>query len=1093
MTFEQRIHTQPYFPLLFSACLAAVLFHPFFLGQFTVAGADLLFNHYPNLIFGHREFQEFGKFSLWNRYIFAGTDFTTSMHAHYLNPLYWPLLLFPEKYIFHVLTFWFMGMNALTGWIWFRIAAHFGLRGYQSLLVATVSQAGMFFWFAMTTMIAVPMYLFASFACILILTRNNRGALSSYVMLSAALGLLFVAPHPAYIAGFFLPVVAVFVFDVYPDWLRKPWRGYPPVFIAACVTALVLAAYRLFPVFKALVSEGSVVGNMPWLYYSNDAYFGLTAFNPLALGAQIGDAMEIAKMIGYASGIHTQFHNALYVGIAPLIIIYIALRTGAGTKAMLIGFAAIAAQLAYLYAFQPISDAVQMLFHPLIHTAVFRLSSNFAFLFLLIFCIRHIVTVDRAALPKAIRECVIIAGFVLIAAAGLYGRLVEHQSHAGAIEAGMPVIINGFRCVLLSILVCMALIYRLDALTFARYRFGLVGMIAGGAVVVFFDALAKIIGILPGNAITMGVFENTLAVILVCFSIVFLARSGTSKILRRVALICSIAAIFLLLITLSPAGTPPRYGTPVWAILIGWGVFIALVAVVLNVFGRWANRDIEVNAAMGLLFVVTLVDLVASFGNYSYVNIYSASPYYRSLAEVYPGQKLRYPDRVAQYSADMAQEHGQKNLLVNNELTQTSGQVNGWSFGGKNMGLCPTPAEASSVSRKDTVQLCYPASDRGGNLYQDLTFVKPVRKVSLGAWLRAEPGMSVALFLTSPSTNTAVSSVVTQDGDGKWHWLNVHVEATSELLRDARAHVNMPKAGSAEVYAPRLVYGSVIQPDRRPSNGHEVVEPENGYPRKFDFDSYRVNHVTRFNGAASNEVMSNYAMVYGTPTYAGVDSDQSQDFVDFLANFQNLDPSWFHRAGFTSVLENERLLNLLGVGYNFGADGKVSSRPDATPRIAAFSGFEVQSDRKQALQRIKSEDFDTTKVVLLEKAPVLPGSSDTKQFQRLTYDMPEADQVRVKITAEMNRLILFNDRFSSNWEAHWNGNPLAIQRANNLFMAVTIPQGGGDLTFDFHPREFIFLSKVSSTMAGFILLLGGAVLYRRVNKWRKTENLAKLT
>ena len=235
MTFEQRIDTQQYFPLLLSACLAAILFHPFFLGKFTVAGTDLLFSHYPNLIFGYREFQDFGKFSLWNRYIFAGADFTASMHAHYLNPLYWPLLLFPEKYIFHVLSFWFMVMNALIGWIWFRISFHFSLRGYQSLLVASVSQAGMFFWFAMTTMIAVPMYLFASFACLLILTRNNRGALSNYVMLSVAMGLLFVTPHPAYIVGFFLPVVAVVLFDVYPDWLRKPWRGYPQVFFAACV------------------------------------------------------------------------------------------------------------------------------------------------------------------------------------------------------------------------------------------------------------------------------------------------------------------------------------------------------------------------------------------------------------------------------------------------------------------------------------------------------------------------------------------------------------------------------------------------------------------------------------------------------------------------------------------------------------------------------------------------------------------------------------------------------------------------------------------------------------------------------------------
>lgn len=1077
MTFEQRIDTRTHFPLMFSACLAATLFHPFFLGKFTVAGSDLLFNHYPNLLFGYREFKEFGKFSLWNRYIFAGTDFTASMHAHYLNPLYWPLLIFPEKYIFHVLTFWFMVMNALTGWVWFRIAAHFGLRGYQSLLVAVASQAGMFFWFAMTTMIAVPMYLFASLACLLILTRNTRGALANYVMLSILLGLIFVTPHPVYIFGFFLPVATVFVFDVYPDWLRKPWRGYPPVFIAACVTALVLAAYRLIPVFSALIGEGAALNQMTWLSgYTNNAYLGLTAFNSVAWGVNQGDALKLTVMLDYPAYL-TQIHNALYFGIAPLIIIYIALRTGAGTKAMLLAFAAIAAQFEYVYAFQPLSDVMQMVFYPLVHGAIFRLSSNFAFLFLLIFCIRYIVTVDRVALQKTIRECVIIAGFVLIAAMGMYGRVILHEFHAGKIEAGMPVIINGFRFALLSILVCMALIYRLDAPTFARYRFGLVGVIVGGAIVVFFDVLAKVIGILPGNEGTMTIFQNMLAVILVCFSIVFLAQSGTSKIWRKMALVCGIATIFLLLITLSPTGTA-KSDPALWASLIGWGVFIALVAIVLNIFGRWANRSIEINTAMSLLFVVTLVDLAASFGNYSYVNIYSSSPYYRSLADVYPGQKLSGPDRVAQHSADMGQESGQQNLLVNNELIQTPGQVDGWALGGKNMGLCPIPAKTSSVSQKGAIHLCYPASDGGGNLYQDVTLVKPVHQVAMGAWMRAEPGMSVALFLTSPSISTAVSSIVKQEGDGKWHWLSISMKA-SELLGNARAHVNLQKAGSAEVYAPRLVYGSVVQPDRRPSDGQEVVDPENAYSGKIDLDSYRVNHVTHFNGLAPGEAIANYAMIYGTPTYAGVDSDLPQDLVDLLRNFVDLDPSWFNRGGFTSALENKRLLNLFGVGYDISAAGTVVFRPDAIPRIAAFSGFEVQNDQKQALKRIKSENFDTTKVVLLEKAPALPSSSDTKRFQRLTYDMPEADQVRVKVAADTPRLIVFNDRFSPNWEVHWNGNPLAVQRANTLFMAVTAPQGEGELTFDFHPRQFIMLSKVSSIMAGFLLLLGAVVLYRR--------------
>ena len=64
MTFEQRINETPHFSALFFFSLAAILFHQFFLGKFALGGTDLLCTHYPNILFGYREFQEFGSFSL---------------------------------------------------------------------------------------------------------------------------------------------------------------------------------------------------------------------------------------------------------------------------------------------------------------------------------------------------------------------------------------------------------------------------------------------------------------------------------------------------------------------------------------------------------------------------------------------------------------------------------------------------------------------------------------------------------------------------------------------------------------------------------------------------------------------------------------------------------------------------------------------------------------------------------------------------------------------------------------------------------------------------------------------------------------------
>ena len=101
-SLELLAHSKYLFLIFFA--ISAVVFSSFFLrGQVLLATTDNLFTHYPNLIYGLRALRN-GDFGLWNPYIFAGVDFTTSMHHHMLHPVNWILALFPEKYIFHVLT-----------------------------------------------------------------------------------------------------------------------------------------------------------------------------------------------------------------------------------------------------------------------------------------------------------------------------------------------------------------------------------------------------------------------------------------------------------------------------------------------------------------------------------------------------------------------------------------------------------------------------------------------------------------------------------------------------------------------------------------------------------------------------------------------------------------------------------------------------------------------------------------------------------------------------------------------------------------------------------------------------------------------------
>lgn len=1076
MNFYQRLNENPRFSVLFFLALAAVLFCPLFFGKFVVGGTDVLFNHYPNILYGYREFNQFGSFSLWNRYIFSGTDFTGSIHAHFLNPLYWPLLVFPEKYIFHVLTAGFMVMNGLTGWFWSRIAVWRGMPGTGSFIVGVVAQAGMFFWFAMTTLIAVPMYLCASIVIWLIITHESRGGSANYIAMSFALGLLFVTPHPAYILGFFIPVVVVFLFQTFPCVGCRHWRGLATIFPAACMTALVLSAYRLVPVAVEIAGRGNLLNlnsGVGWPgELANHAYFGLTAFNPLVLGVSLSDSLGVSEMLKFGGGRHAQAHNALYFGILPLVVVYVAVRIGNNAKLTLLAVAYVILQSSYLYVLQPLTDIIYLLVYPLGHEGAYRPAIAIVFLFLLIDSLKVFSAATAQSVEKPIRELVVIAGLIVVAGVAMWAK-AWHGRPSIVSQMGTSVIVNSFRFGMLGVLIGTALISRLPLYVFARPQSGLLGVLLGVALVAIGGNIFLASGVLSGAEMALKPLKNGFAVILVCLAVLAFVSFRPSKRRGWAIGICSIAAGTLFLLSILPSWGH-GFAATAWVGMIGWGTFIALFATTLTVIGLFVAKGIDSSMAVKLMLVLTVVDLVVAFRNYSYVNVLS-SPFTRKFEDIYPTQTL--PLMVSDYRSNIAAEPNLPNLLVNSKFQLVSGQLANWSFGGKDMTLCPAPT-VFAMKEGNAVRVCYPGSDAAGNLYQDIRLPEPFRQVAMGAWMRAESLMEVGLFLTSPS-NKVGGPISRLKGDGKWHWME------AVLLREGpfetvRPHINVSKPGYVEIYAPRLIFGVVVRPKSWPVDGHEIFALKDDIPRAVDLASYRVNHVHGINRYQSNEIMTNFAMVASTPTYSGVDSDLSSDYVDFLKTFKDLDSSWFNRAGFLSILEDDRPLDLLGVGYDVDAEnGGVLFRADAIPRFAAFSSYEVQGDKLDAFTRLKAVNFNPTTTVLLQEQPNLSFPSIVSdRFRLLHYETPSADQLKLQISMDSPRLVMFNDRFSPSWEAYWNGKPLRIILANTIFMAVVLPEGAGELTFVFHPSLFYKLSVISSMAAGILFLLGGIVWLR---------------
>ncbi|MDA8915462.1 hypothetical protein N9J51_04305, partial [Alphaproteobacteria bacterium] len=237
------------YPKTLIIILSVLSFLPFFMGGYILGGTDVQFTHFPNIIFGYDQWKEYGTLSLWNPYIFAGSDMTGSMHALHLNPLFWPLALLDREYILHGVTAIFYLSSLVIAFSWYRMSNLFTDNVHISLSVSGVSIIGIFFWFTTTTLIAVPMYALSSLAIYAILTHNDRSSISQMVYLSLIFGVFFIFPHPAYIVGFGLPIASTFIYLEIKKLIEERKTIQIITVGMAVLFGIGLASYRLLPVF----------------------------------------------------------------------------------------------------------------------------------------------------------------------------------------------------------------------------------------------------------------------------------------------------------------------------------------------------------------------------------------------------------------------------------------------------------------------------------------------------------------------------------------------------------------------------------------------------------------------------------------------------------------------------------------------------------------------------------------------------------------------------------------------------------------------------------------------------------------------------
>ena len=1055
------------YPFLICFSIALLLFIHVLSGKFTIAGTDVLFNHFPNLIFGHRSLHEFGKFNLWNKFIFLGADFTRSMHAHYLNPLYWPFMLLPEKYLLHSITYMQLVMNALTGYIWFKIANTFNVRRYAALIVAVVAQASMFFWFAMTTLITVPMYLFASLVILLILTKDNRCLLSNYLYMSVASAAILITPHPAYILGCSLPIAITFICSVYKDRNKNHIVKFAIISILAVITAFLISGYRIIPTLQEVFTSCKSTGPNFAGIYANAAYFFLSIFNPLAVGINIGSSQKVASMLGYPN-MHIQMHNVLYFGVVPLATIFLALKSKQNKAVFWLLISTILIILSNISVLEPLTNVLQIIFFPILRDSMSRVCSQFSFLFLLIFALRQLPNIEKEQIIQGSKEIVLFLLILLLFAVALNARLLSSAVYNNHTNISLSLFTYGTKIISILIILTFILVYRTTAKKiFAKLIYPIAIILTGGSLF-----LAKYMAVHTNmqDFITYkSILYNFICLLFLCATIILLTeihKKITIKAFLNITLGTAATLFFLFMLYNKPGLV--EY----WSNWLGWGTLIVIVITTVLIFAKLSNKEKDAYEKLTIyLFILTLFDLLIAYNNYTHSNSYTDSPIYTKYSEIFPDKKTL--DENLMLRTSQVDKKAKLNLLKDAGFKN----LQAWSFGGENF----TPCENYTNKTNDGI-LCLSnnSSKIDSNLFQDIQINDKHKSIVFGVWIKAEPNTIARLFITG---NQNISSgIVSQAGDNVWHWVSAYINSNNEL-NSVRPHINLEPTSKIEIFAPVLTYGKTLKPNKFPPT-EKFESPKSKLLKELNVKAYRFNHITTFNNFNTNELMSAFAEVFETPTYAGVDSLIPNDYNQFLTYFHAADQSWWHRAGLTSSLTNNKLLNLLGVKYDIN-NGLENSRKNALARISAFSNYESINDMELSLNRLNSPSFNETETIILNDDPHLKAQPN-RRFIPMDYQEVSGDKIKVNITKELPRIILFNDHYSKDWQALWNNTPIKVFKANAISMAVVVPEGSGQLTFEFKPELFNKLVKISVFTSSILLILF-VILYSKRRKDAKNN------
>lgn len=205
----------------------------------------------------------------------------------------------------------------------------------------------------------------------------------------------------------------------------------------------------------------------------------------------------------------------------------------------------------------------------------------------------------------------------------------------------------------------------------------------------------------------------------------------------------------------------------------------------------------------------------------------------------------------------------------------------------------------------------------------------------------------------------------------------------------------------------------------------------------------------------------------------GVHSLYIKDYRDFVWSIGEHEYKPYESFFQIKNIKNKIFLDLLNVKYII-ENNNIVKNSNFLPR-AYIVPDAIIIPKNDILNKLRNEDFDPKKQILLQKKPNV-NLSNPSSFKEVKFSSSNPNKINLKTNMDESGFLVLSEIYYPGWKAYDNGKELEIYNANYIFRSIYLKKGAHEVNFIYDPQTYK-AGKIISVVTFFLCSL--FLIYKR--------------